>query len=215
MNQGKRNIVFVGFSQQEIEKLEFKDIRDQKEAWTSTDITHRFPRLLYFDTVKEAKRHQGLILFYKIEEEFDFVKYDIQNRKQFKNYEYVFLVVPKKNKIDYFYQVSNITHIKTQVSKLALISFYHLAYHPSLMHCLNQMYKIHLENIQKKFSNIKLQNIEKLKQHVKKTTYINIKKTALLLHVSNKWVERYLIDMNFLYHNVGYDKRKKMWYIVK
>jgi len=215
VNQGKRNVVFVGFSKLEIEKLEFEDIREKKKIWNETDLTHRFPRLLYFDTLKEAKRHQGLILFYKMEEEFDFVKYDIENRKQFKNYEYIYLVIPNRNRIHSFYQVMNIAHITTKLSKIAAINFYNLAYHPGITVSLNEIYQQYLKNSKKIFSSIKLNNIEKLKAYTIGKTYIDVKASAKELDVSTKWIERYLIDMNYLYHNVGYDAEKKAWYIVK
>lgn len=214
MNQGKRNIVFVGFSEREIEKIEIEDIRNQKETWKDEDFTHRFPRLIYLDTLKKVRRHQGFMLFYKMEEDFDFVKYDIQNRKRFHNYEYVFLVTENR-RISNPYQVTNIAHITSKRSKIAIISFFHLAYHPSLTSSLNNVYQKYLENNQKNFSRMKLNNIEKLKTYVQGKTYIDIKKAASELNVSTKWIERYLIDMNFLYHNVGYDEEKRSFYITK
>lgn len=216
MNQGKRNIVLVGFSEKEKERLEFMDIREKRESWSSIDLTHRFPRIVYLDTLKEAKRHQGLILFIRIEEEnLNFVEYDIKNRKKFKNYEYIFLVVNDKSNVAYSYQVVNIVHIINEISKIAIINVYHLIYHVALNHALNTIYKKYLENKNKKLSRIRLENVEKLKKYVKKGQYIDIKNDAFNLNVSTKWVERYLIDMNFVYHNVGYDKEKRQYYITK
>ena len=42
-----------------------------------------------------------------------------------------------------------------------------------------------------------------------------MKAIAFTLNVSTKSVERYLIDMNFVYRNVGYDKENRQYYITK
>lgn len=215
MKQGKRNIVFVGFDQEELEKLEFKDIRESKEHWNNNDFTHRFPRLVYLDTLEQAKRHQGLILFLKMEEEFDFVEYDRKNRKKFKNYEYVFLVVKEKSNIQSFYQVVNLAHILNQYSKIAIIQFFHLRYHPSIHIVLEYIYKQTLQNSKKTLSRIRLENVEKLKTYTQNNKYIDIKKSAFELQVSTKWIKRYLMDMNLIYHNVGYDKQEQQFYVTK
>ncbi len=216
MNQGKRNIVLVGFNEKEKERLEFIDIREKKESWTSTDLTHRFPKIVYVDTLKEARRHQGLILFIRINEDnLNFVEYDIKNRKKFRNYEYVFLVVNDKSKIAYSYQVFNIAHIVNGISNIAVINAYNLIYHVALNQSLKTIYEKYLENYTKKLSRIRLENVEKLKNYVIESQYIDMKAIAFTLNVSTKSVERYLIDMNFVYRNVGYDKENRQYYITK
>lgn len=215
MNQGKRNIVFVGFQEKEIEQLKFKDIRSKKKVWNDTDLTHRFPRLVYLNSLKEAKRHQGLILFLKMEKEINFVEYDIKNRKQFKNYDYVFLIVDEKDRIERPYQIFNIVQIISWHSKIALMKISCLVYHPGLQVSLESLYEMYLKKSYQTLSKTRLHNIERLKQYVQDKTYIDIKKAALELHVSTKWIERYLKDMNFCYHNVGYDKEKRMFYVTK
>lgn len=215
MNQGKRNIVLVGFTKEEIQKLELEDIRNQKETWTNKDITHRFPRLVFIDTWSSAKRHQGFLLFLKIEDDFDFVTYDIKYRKQFKNYRYVFLVPSGRSKIAYPYQIYNLTHIIHPYSKIAVIPFFYFAYHPSINQSIQYLYQYDLETQNKQLSQIRLKNVEKLNQYVKNKTYLDIKKTAFDLDVSTKWIERYLKDMNTVYQNVGYDRERKQFYITK
>ena len=35
------------------------------------------------------------------------------------------------------------------------------------------------------------------------------------LKVNEKWLQRYMKDMNYLYNNIGYNKKKRLWYVVK
>ena len=45
--------------------------------------------------------------------------------------------------------------------------------------------------------------------------YFNMSDLQKKLKVNKKWLQRYLKDMNYIYNNVGYDKRKKAWYVIK
>ena len=45
--------------------------------------------------------------------------------------------------------------------------------------------------------------------------YFKMEDLEKKLHVNKKWLQRYLKDMNNIYNNIGYDRKKKLWYIVR
>ena len=58
-----RNIVICGFSPEEKNAHYIDDVRTTKADWDKDkDISHRFPYLVYIETLKEAFKHQGFIL---------------------------------------------------------------------------------------------------------------------------------------------------------
>lgn len=66
-----------------------------------------------------------------------------------------------------------------------------------------------------KISNIKKNNINKLMDYISGKDYILTKDIIKDLNVNGKWIQRYMKDMNSLYNNIGYNKKKKVWYTVK
>ena len=92
MNHYSRNVVIVGLNEHEKSKLFFKDIKELKDEWKDDDYTHRFPHVIFEDTLKAGLKHQGFLLIVKMNlDDIDYVEYDIKNRHKFKKFYKVYL----------------------------------------------------------------------------------------------------------------------------
>ena len=80
--------------------------------------------------------------------------------------------------------------------------------------------KIYQESLHKKeikYTKKRKENIEKLRNCINKLNkdYFKTEDIIKKLGVNRKWIQRYMKDMNLLYNNIGYDRRKRVWYHVK
>ena len=68
-----------------------------------------------------------------------------------------------------------------------------------------------------KFSRIKSNNVEKLRTFIRKLNkeFFTTDEIKQKLNVNEKWIQRYMKEMNNIYNNIGYNKRKRLWYVVK
>ena len=126
---------------------------------------------------------------------YDLYEFDRLNRIKFSNFKKVYIV-----SLDHFF---NKYHFKSLYSNLNFI---------------DDDEKIIILEVQKKekISFIKNKNIEKLKEYVdKQDTYFNSKDIMKYFNVSNRWIKRYMKDMNDLYNNIGYSYSKRQWYKIK
>ena len=129
-------------------------------------------------------------------EKYDLYEYDRLNRKRFSNFGRVIIV-----SLDLFFDKYNYKNIYSNIS------------------FVNDVIDVDVENIYnnsiKKVSNIKNNNILKLKSYVdNKKNYFNSIDIINTFKVSNRWVKRYMKDMNDIYNNIGYSYSKRMWYKV-
>ena len=91
MNEYKRNVVIVGLTKEEKANLNLKDIKELN--WQDEDITHRFPHLIFVDTLEEALKHQGFLLITpKDYQELDNYTYEKKYRYKYKNYYQVYFI---------------------------------------------------------------------------------------------------------------------------
>lgn len=87
----RRNLILCGFSQVEKNSTNLSDIRERKDMWYGDDYTHRFPYLLYVNTLDEAFQHQGFLLIINCGIR-NMVEIDKNYRKKFKNYDMIMVV---------------------------------------------------------------------------------------------------------------------------
>ena len=126
---------------------------------------------------------------------YDLYEYDRVNRLKYKNYNSVY-IVSLDNMFDK-YKYKNIYSNIIFINNLDEINYL-------------------IQDNNKKISNIKNNNINKLKEYVdKQNNYFSSKDIMNLFKVSNRWIKRYMKDMNDIYNNIGYSYSKRKWYKVK
>ncbi len=126
---------------------------------------------------------------------YDLYEFDRMSRKMFNNHKKVFII--------------------------SLDDFFHNYKFKSLysnIYFINSIDEINcnVEQLDKKKSRIKNNNIEKLKEYVdKQVDYFDSKNIMKAFNVSNRWIKRYMKDMNDIYNNIGYSYVKRKWYKIK
>ncbi len=204
MSKEKKSIVTVGFSAEELTSR--FDIHSDKVLYLNSinDISNYKADILLIDLdnyindlydelknrylYKEDNYHKHL--YHK----YDLYEYDRLNRKKYKNYKKVFLV-----SIDWLFEEYN---YKNNYSNIYFV---------------NDQTKLDLsiDDGNNKISNIKNKNISRLKEYVdNQKDYFNSKDIMKEFNVSNRWIKRYMKDMNNIYNNIGYSYSKRKWYKV-
>ncbi len=82
---------------------------------------------------------------------------------------------------------------------------------------IRKIYQDSLHKKEIKYTKKRKDNIEKLRKCINKLNkdYFKTEDIIKRLGVNRKWIQRYMKDMNLLYNNIGYDRRKRVWYLVK
>lgn len=145
-----------------------------------------YDTIKFYEELKYQDNHKHLY------NKYDLYEYDRLNRKIFKNYKkvYIFSIDDLLNEYNYKSLYSNIHFIK-----------------------FNDIPNFKQNANEKRISNIKNKNINLLKDYVdKQKDYFNSKDIIKKFNVSNRWIKRYMYDMNKLYNNIGYSYTKRMWY---
>lgn len=209
MNQYKRNIVVVGLNEREKEKLWFKDVRESKDEWNTNDYTHRFPYVIFEDTLEDGLKHQGFLIIIKTNiDSLNYIEYDIKNRHKFKKF----------NEVYFYNENKKINCINRSVAfnKIHIISSYDLFYDFS-EHFLKRNYLSYIESekFKDRMTKKRKENIEKLNKYLKGKKFVNVDEVAKDLNVSNKWVIRYMEDLYLTHQNIGCITKNKEWYVTK
>jgi len=209
MKNIKRNIIYVGTEDYYKNTLKLRD----------TKLNNIEPNFIKINTLKELERKQGFLLLITMDELYDYLPnvvdtfepdvYEIDRyaRKIFKNFEYVILIsieefdyghVPFSN----MYVVFANKYFNTDKGINVLI---------------DKIYEEFISKKENKISRIKNDNIEKLRAFIKKLKkdFFTTEEIKQKLNVNEKWIQRYMKEMNKIYNNIGYNKRKRLWYIVK
>lgn len=209
MKNIKRNIVYVGTEDYYKNTLKLRD----------TKLNNIEPNFIKINTLKELERKQGFLLLITMDELYDYLpnvvdtfepdvyEIDRYTRKLFKNFEYVILIsieefdyghVPFSN----MYVVFANKYFNTDKGINVLI---------------DKIYEEFISKKENKISRIKNDNIEKLRTFIKKLKkdFFTTEEIKQKLNVNEKWIQRYMKEMNKIYNNIGYNKRKRLWYIVK
>lgn len=124
----------------------------------------------------------------------DLYEYDRLNRYKFNDYKKVFLV-----SIDCFFKEFNY-HFKSLYSNINFIDDF-------------TPIDANVTNEDTNISNMKKKNILRLKEYVdKQKDYFDSREIMKKFNVSNRWIKRYMYDMNKIYNNIGYSYSKRKWY---
>jgi hypothetical protein len=212
----RRNIVSIDFNEQELQE------RFDIVSYKKDNRYPRFPNIICLDNINELKRQEGFMLiifldlipelYFKCDENpnnFDALyEFDRLNRNKFNNFEYVVIYCT-----DDFFDKSNYKSIHSNI--MFKSSLYRDGVYKNKLD-IYALYEKYLNKKDIKLTNIKRNNIDRLKKCVdKQKDYFTSEDIMKKLNVSHKWVKRYMKDMNEVYNNIGYSYSRKMWYKVK
>lgn len=216
MKTAKRNIIYIGDDYFYKHNLKLYDIKERTD-----DLYHnpRFPHLVKVNQLAEIKRKQGFLLVLTLDDLQEYFPdvvdvytpnvYEIDRniRRLFKNFEYVILITIE----GFDYGRIPFSNIYVEFAN----KYFDTPKGLNLL--IEKLYQEYISKKETKLSKIKLANIEKLKTYIKKNrkTFITTKEIMKDLNVNEKWLQRYMKEMNKLYNNIGYNKIKRVWYVVK
>ena len=82
---------------------------------------------------------------------------------------------------------------------------------------IDKIYEDYISKKEIKLSRIKSDNVEKLRTFIRKLNkdFFTTEEIKQKLNVNDKWIQRYMKEMNDIYNNIGYNKRNRLWYVVK
>ena len=209
MKNIKRNIVYVGNDSyyKDALKLHYAKLNNVK------------PNLVKINNLEELERKEGFLLLITMDDLYDYFpnvvdtfepdvyEIDRYSRKLFKNFEYVIVIsseeceygrIPFSN----MYVVFANNYFNTNEGINALI---------------DKISNEFMSKKENKFSRIKSNNVEKLRTFIRKLNkeFFTTDEIKQKLNVNEKWIQRYMKEMNNIYNNIGYNKRKRLWYVVK
>jgi len=188
MNKAKKNIVIVGFSDIEIRSIAAPEIGKN----------------IYVNTMNEAKKHQGYLIIINNKSSTNVVEFDKKYRKTTNKYAKVWLY--NKEYKDTYNKWSNTNFVNNDIFLLDSLNFWDEY----------DRYKFDIEHLETKTKHThkKLIKLEKLYNYLKDYKTIKTSKIVDDLKISEKMVQRYMQDINNIYHNIGYDYSNNEWYII-
>ncbi len=203
-----RNLVLCGLSNAEKNSTYIEDVREYKDMWEEDDeYSHRFPYVVYVDTLEEAFNHRGfmLIINYGID---NIIEIDKKYRKKFKNYNMIICLDENFHNLHEFGRKDKYSGIYKMDREYLYGGFYQ---------DLNDIYqKFKEEELSKKDLTLKVINkIHPILEFLKAEGSLKTKQIEEKFEYNAKSIERYMNYINILYNNVGYDYSKNEWYITK
>ncbi len=187
MNKAKKNIVIVGFSDIEKNSLGIPYIEKGQ--------------VHYVKTIKEAIKYQGYMLIIDNKDNIDITILDKKYRKSFNKFDIIWLYN------------ENYEYYKNKWSRIEKVNrniFYDNSYILSEEY---DDYKLAKEKEIKTQYNLKKNNkLNKLYNYLKNYKTIKTIKIEEDLKINARTIERYMEDLNQIYHNIGYDYTNNEWY---
>lgn len=209
MENIKRNIIYVG------SKSYYKDIL----KLCNNKINNIEFNLVKVDTLNDIDQKQGFLLLLTMDELYDYLpnvidmykpdvyEIDRYTRKLFENFEYVILI--SNEKFDYGYVPFSNMYV--------VFANNYFNTDEGINILIDKIYQKYITKKQNELSRIKRDNIEKLRTFIRnlKGDFFTTNEIKERLNVNDKWIQRYMKEMNNIYSNIGYNKRKRVWYVVK
>ena len=187
MNKTKKNIVLIGFNEIEAKSIDIPLIGKN----------------YYLTNLEELKQHQGYLLIINNKDNINVIDFDKKYRKSITKYERIWLY--NENNKNYYYKWSNIELINRDIFLIDSLSIWEHY----------EQYKSKQEQKTKKqYTNKRLTNINNLYNYLKVYKTIKTAKIAKDLNLNARQVQRYMQDINDIYHNIGYDYSNNEWYII-
>jgi len=190
MNKAKKNIVVVGFEKTEQNSISL--------PYIEKSIVH------YVKTIKETIKYQGYLLIINNTKNVSIIDLDKKYRKSFRKFEKVWIYnqnykwcedkwsgIEKVNR-DIFLDISFSLTEEWEEYKS----------------------KKEKENLLLKFNSNKQKKLNELYGYLKKFKTIKTNQIVSDLKINTRSLERYMFDLNNIYHNIGYDYSKNEWYFI-
>lgn len=189
MNKAKKNIVIVGFKNEEKNSISYPCIENS--------VVH------FCNTISEAMKYQGYMIIINNSKNFDLVSFDKKYRKSLNKYERILIYNEKYNW----------TYDKwSRFEKVDRGIFDDYSYQ------LGEewdKYKLDKEHeVTKNYNITKKSKLECLYNYLKDYKTIKTSKIAKDLNLNEKTIQRYMKDINNIYHNIGYDYSNNEWYFI-
>ena len=189
MNKVKKNVVIVGFTQKEKNSISYPYIEN--------NVVH------YCDTISEAIKYQGYMIIINNSENNDLVVFDKKYRKSLNKYERILIYNEKYNwtydKWSRFEKVDR-----------GIFDDYSYQFGEEW-----DKYKLDKEHeVTKKYNFNKQNKLECLYNYLKDYKAIKTSKIASDLNLNERTIQRYMKELNDIYHSVGYDYSSNEWYFI-
>ena len=188
MNKTQKNIVLVGFSKPEIRSINIPTIGKN----------------YYLNSIEDAKLHQGYLLIINNKDNTDIVSFDKKYRKIINKYANVWIY--NENYKESYHKWSNIRLVNRDIFLIDILNFWDEY----------DIYKEKLKfSVKLNYTKKRVNNIEKIYNYLKDYQTIKTNKIVKDLKINERMVQRYMHNINQIYHNIGYDYSNNEWYIIK
>lgn len=190
MNKAKKNVVVVGFTKEEKNSIGLPSIEN--------NTVH------FVETMSEAIKYQGYLLIYDNKKNISLVEFDKKYRKSLQKFEVIWFY---NNTYKWNYDKwSRITKVDRSIFEEASYSL------GEEWDEYKQNQTILKEKIH--FNKNKKDKLDSFYHYLKKYKTIKTEQIATDLNMNIRSIERYMQDLNTIYHAVGYDYSKKEWYFI-
>lgn len=190
MNKAKKNIVIVGFAQEECNSIGLPYIEKNE--------------VHYVNEIKESIKYQGYLLIINNKDNKNIIDLDKKYRKSFNKFEKVWIYNEK-----YKWKEDKWSGIEKANREIFLDISFNLTEEW-------EEYKAKKEKntISLKFNLDKQEKLAELYSYLKNFKTIKTKQIVNDLKISARSIERYMFDLNNIYHNIGYDYSRNEWYFI-
>lgn len=189
MNKAKKNTVIVGFKKEERNSISYPYIENST--------------IHFCDTISEATKYQGYMIIIDNSKNVNLVDIDKKYRKSLNKYERILI----------YNQEYKWTYDKwSKFEKVNRDIFNDYSYQFGEEW---DKYKYDKEHeIKTKYNIAKQNNLESLYNYLKHYKTIKTSKICEDLNINERTIQRYMKDINEIYHNIGYDYSNNEWYII-
>lgn len=197
MNKVKKNIVIVGFSELERNSISIPDLA---EPYYDSQVIH------YVDSMSDATKYQGYMIIINNSINKSLYEIDKKYRHTLNRFEKILLYNNKYKDA----KINKWSRIKKIGRELFELDGYGLGEEWD-------RYKYLKEHENHKiiyFNKDKENGLNILYKYLKNYKTIRTNKIVNDLGIDNRTIQRYMIDLNNIYHNIGYDYSNNEWYFI-
>ncbi len=176
-------------------------LTDKRDIVEDNNFFH-FPYIKKVKNIDALQRKQGflLIIYDKFLEVKDCIDIDKKYRKLFNHFNLVYIITDDEEKIRQSHiKYTNIYFINEILDDYDITELY---------------YDYILDTEKINFTSSKIKILSSINKFLKGKKAIKSSVLANKFNVSIRQVERYMIDCNKIYRNIGYDFSKNEWYII-
>ena len=202
------NVYVIGFD-------DYLDILDKSNIIRNEESDNYkylkdFPSIKHINSFKDAKDKCGFALIVNGDLIDDYIKFDINNRKYFNNIDRLYIYSEMNSNL--YKQFHNECYNKYN-------KYYFIGYLGSfeISEFLDEKFVKYNKEIKKDnhYHKSKLKVLNDINNYIKDKEYISSKEISDKFNISLRQVQRYMIDINNIYNNIGYDYSINKYYKCK